>query len=145
MLDDTADSDEAEFYQAGLQVGFGAFTIGVGGEILNNYNDSFGIATTGGGEAISDDSDLWTAQIGGNYAFDAWTLGLGWTHAQVEVASGGDEDVIDYISLNGAYAIGPGIDLEGHVGYVNYDDDSSTLADADYDAIEIGFGTHIGF
>ncbi len=145
VTDDTGDDDETEFYQAGLQVGFGAFTIGVGGEIINNYNDAFGVSTTGGGDPVADDSDLWSAQIGGNYAWDAWTIGLAWNHAQMEISSSNDEDTIDYVSLNGSYALGPGINLEGNVGYVNYDDDDGAGQDADYDSFEVGFGTAISF
>jgi predicted porin len=93
---------------------------------------------------VAPDSDLWTAQIGGNYAWDAWTIGLGWTHAAAEISSDSDEDTIDYISLNGAYALGPGIALEGNVGYTTYDDDDN-VENADYDAFEVGFGTAITF
>lgn len=145
VTDDTGDDEETEFYQAGLQVGFGAFTIGVGGEIINNYNDAFGVTATGGGDPVADTSDLWTLQIGGNYAWDAWTIGLGWTHAEMEISSGSDEDTLDYISLNGSYALGPGIALEGNLGYVVYDDDDTEGQDADYDSFEIGFGTAITF
>jgi hypothetical protein len=145
VTDDVGDSDETEFYQAGFQIGFGAFTVGAGGEIINNYNDAFGVTSTGGGDLVADDSDLWTTMVGASYAFDAWTVGLGWTHGQMEISSGGDEDTIDYISLNGAYALGPGIALEGNVGYVNYADDDTDGADADYDAFEVGLGTSIDF
>jgi hypothetical protein len=145
IIDDTADDDETEFYAAGLQVGFGAFTIGVGGEIINNYDDAFGVTSTGGGDPVAPDSDLWTAQIGGNYAWDAWTIGLAWTHGEMEISSSGDEDTIDYVSLNGSYALGPGINLEGNIGYSNYDDDDTDGNPADYDAFEVGFGTAISF
>jgi hypothetical protein len=146
ITDDTADDKKGAFYQAGLQVGFGAFTIGVGGEIINNYNDAFGVSTTGGGDTVADASDLWTLQIGGNYAWDAWTIGLGWTHAEAEITSGSDQDSIDYISLNGSYALGPGIALEGNVGFVSYSEDTDSATNpADYDAFEIGFGTAISF
>ena len=120
-----------------------AFTIGVAGEIIENYDDAFG-STTLTGLAVADESDLWAAQIGGSYGWDAWTIGLGWTHTEAEITSNSDEDTIDYVSLNGAYALGPGIDLEGNVGYVNYEDDDNAQ-NADYDAFEIGFGTAISF
>ncbi len=141
-------SDEGAFYQAGMQVGFGAFTVGVAGEILENYDDAFGVGPASGGNAtqlaVAQDSDMWGAQIGASYAWDAWTVGLGWNHHQMEIASSSDEDTIDYISLNGAYALGPGIALEGNVGYVNYDEDNDD-ANADYDAVEVGVGTAITF
>ncbi len=143
VTDDTGDNEETAFYQAGLQVGFGAFTIGAAGELIENYDDAFG-STTLTGLAVADDSDLWAAQIGGSYGWDAWTIGLGWTHTEAEITSNSDEDTIDYVSLNGAYTLGPGIDLEGNVGYVNYDDDDNAQR-ADYDAFEIGFGTAISF
>ena len=44
-------SDEGAFYQAGMQVGFGAFTVGVAGEILENYDDAFGVGPGSGGNA----------------------------------------------------------------------------------------------
>src|SRR3546814_4456324 len=94
--------------------------------------------------AVAEDSDLWGAQIGASYAWDAWTIGLGWNHHQMEITDSSDEDTIDYISLNGAYALGPWIALEGNVGYVNYDEDNDD-AHADYDAIEVGVGTAITF
>jgi predicted porin len=143
ITDDTSDDDKTSFYQAGLQVGFGAWTIGVGGEILNNYDDAFG-SSTPTGVTVATDSDLWALQIGGNYAWDAWTIGLGWTHAQAEITSSSDEDTVDYISLNGSYALGPGIALEGNIAYSNYDEDNND-ANADYDAFEVGFGTAISF
>src|SRR3546814_506918 len=132
VTDDTGDGDKTSFYQAGAQLGFGAFTIGLAGEIINNYDDAFQ-SDTPTGLVVEPDSDLWSAQIGGNYAWDAWTVGLGWTHSQMEITSSSDEDTIDYISLNGAYALGPGIALEGNLGYVNYDDDDNA-EQADYDA-----------
>jgi hypothetical protein len=143
VTDDTSDDDKTSFYQAGVQVGFGAFTVGLAGEIINNYDDALQSGTPTGA-VVAPDSDLWTAQIGGNYAWDAWTIGLGWTHAAAEISSDSDEDTIDYISLNGAYALGPGIALEGNVGYTTYDDDDN-VENADYDAFEVGFGTAITF
>lgn len=143
VTDDTSDGNKTSFYQAGAQLGFGGFTVGLAGEIINNYDDAFG-STTPTGLVVAPNSDMWTVQVGGSYAWDAWTIGLGWTHGQMEITSSSDEDRIDYISLNGAYALGPGISLEGNLGYVNYNDDDN-VQQADYDAVEIGFGTAITF
>lgn len=143
ILDDTSDSDKTEFYQAGLQLGFGGLTVGAAGEIIDNYDDAF-LSGTPTGLVVAPDSDLWTAQAGVSYAWGDWIVGLGWTHGQMEITSGGDEDTIDYISLNGAYALGPGIALEGNIGYVSYDDDDNAQT-ADYDSFEVDFGTSIDF
>lgn len=143
VTDDVSDNDETEFYQAGLQIGFGGVTVGAAGEIINNYDDAF-LSGTPTGLVVDSDSDLWTVQIGASYARDNWIVGLGWTHGRMEITSGSDEDTIDYVSLNGAYELGPGIALEGNIGYVNYMDDDGAQ-NADYDSFELGFGTSIDF
>lgn len=143
ITDDVADNDKTEFYQAGLQVGFGALTIGAAGEIISNYDDAF-LSGTPTGLVVDSDSDLWTVQAGASYELGDLIVGLGWTHGQMEITDSGDEDAIDYVSLNGAYALGPGIALEGNIGYVNYGDDDGAQ-NADYSAFELGFGTAIDF
>ena len=134
---DDTDNKESSFYQAGVQVGFGGFTVGAAGSVGNNYSDMFGAALP----AIN--SDYWTAQVGGNYTFEAWSVGLEWTHGEFEVASSSDEDTFEHISLNGSYAMGPGIALEAQGSYVDYDDDSTSISD--YSAFQIGTGFAISF
>jgi hypothetical protein len=134
---DDTDNKESSFMQAGFQVGVGGFTVGAAGSFGNNYSDSFGNTVP----AIN--SDYWTVQVGGNYAFEAWSVGLEWTHGEFEIATSSDEDSFDHISLNGSYAMGPGIALEAQASYVDYEDDSTSIED--YGAFQVGTGFAIGF
>lgn len=123
-----------EDYNAYLNVGFGGWTVGGALEIREDVG------------AISG-NDNWVGAVGTTYNWDAWTVGLTWSHGEYDI---GDEDKYDIIQFTGAYALGPGISLEGMVGYADYRDggnDSSSVpgTDGDYDAIEIGTGIHIGF
>ena len=45
------------------------------------------------------------------------------------------------------YALGPGINLDGEVGYTWRDRDPDSLAetDDDYDGLELGIGTAVSF
>jgi hypothetical protein len=53
---------------------------------------------------------------------------------------------MDRAVLTANYALGPGIDLDGEVGYTWVDTDSDTIDNLDnYDALEIGIGTAITF
>ena len=128
---DDTDNKEASYYTAGFQVGFGGFKVGAAGSMGNNML----------GTAAS--SDFWTAQAGGSYTFEAWSVGLEWTHGEFEMSSSSDEDSLDHISLNGAYAMGPGINLEAQASYVDYDDDSASISD--YNAFQLGTGFAITF
>jgi len=53
---------------------------------------------------------------------------------------------MDRAVLTANYALGPGIDLDGEVGYtwVNTDSDDADIVD-NYDGLEIGIGTAITF
>jgi len=134
---DDTDNKESSFMQAGFQVGVSGFTVGAAGSIGNNYSDMFGNTLA----AIN--SDYWTIQAGGNYSFEAWSVGLEWTHGEFEVATSSDEDSFDHISLNGSYALGPGIAIEAQGSYVDYEDDSASIND--YSAFQLGTGFAISF
>ena len=57
-------------------------------------------------------------------------------------------DSIWGVSLNGAYALGPGINLEAQVAYSKYDPDVGTPTTKNpmsYDAVEIDGGFAINF
>ena len=53
--------------------------------------------------------------------------------------------------LTGNYALGPGIDIDGEIGYTWVDTDPKTAPRSaatdvdDYNALEIGIGTNITF
>jgi outer membrane protein OmpU len=135
------DRDEQDFYQAGLNITFGNF--GVGG-VFEYYNDLLDQGAT--------DLDRWVAGLGAAYTLDAWTFGAQYSHLDQESnnAAGADEFQQDRVVLTGNYMLGPGINLDGELGYTWIDTDpeggtvDATEVD-DYDSFEIGIGTNITF
>jgi len=118
-------SNKPTWYQLGFQVGFGHFAVGASGAYYKNYAHAGYAATTA---ASSDDG--WAATVGGSYTIDAWSFGLQGIYASYEqnafVASGvpgtsAQNETMWGLSLNGAYALGPGISLEGQVAYTQAD------------------------
>jgi predicted porin len=135
------DRDEQDFYQAGLNLTFGNF--GVGG-VFEYYNDFVDQGAT--------DLDRWVGGVGAAYMLDAWTFGVQYSRLdqESENAATADEFQQDRVVLTGNYAFGPGINLDGEVGYTWIDTDPEAgTVDAtevdDYNALEIGIGTNITF
>ena len=127
-------TDEAQDSNAYLQVGFAGFTVGGATEYRQNFGD--------------DGADQLVFGFGGTYNWDAWTIGLGWTRGDYEKAVGANgvgpfNAVHDDIALTAAYALGPGITLDGLVEYSIYK--SNDAAGPDYQGIGIGLGTAITF
>jgi predicted porin len=134
------DREESDFYQAGLNLTFGNFAIG---GVFEYFNDPFSVE----GEV---DSDIWVAGGGISYAMDAFTVGAQYSHQDASLDPDGsgneDETQMDRIVLTGNYALGPGIAVDGSLGYTWIDTDPELSDGADdYDAFEIGIGTNITF
>lgn len=96
------------------------------------------------------DSQVWSAGVA--YDWDAYSIGFSYSHGDYEIIArdannyyfeDGDYD-LDVFSLTGSYALGPGIGLEGMVGYNDYSEDWSG-DDEGYDAFEVGLGLSINF
>jgi len=135
------DRDEQDFYQAGLNLTFGNF--GVGG-VFEYYNDFVDQGAT--------DLDRWVAGIGAAYTYDAWTFGAQYSHLDQESdnSATADEFQQDRAVLTANYAFGPGINLDGELGYtwVDTDPENGTVDGTDvddYNSFEIGIGTNITF
>jgi outer membrane protein OmpU len=131
------DRDEQQFYQTGLNLTFGQFSVGGTFEYYDNL-----VAFDPG-----DDVDAWVAGGGVAYTMDAWTFGAQYSHQLAEVDGGGNNDfTMDRAVLTANYALGPGIDIDGEVGYTWIDTDPETADNVDdYDGLEIGIGTAITF
>jgi hypothetical protein len=94
----------------GLNVGFGGFT--VGGSIAYTDQDF-------------EDTTSTVYDVGVTYAFEAVTVGLGWSHGDydrlnrnpVTNPNGGGSDSLDQVQLGVGYALGPGVTLAAMVGY----------------------------
>jgi hypothetical protein len=145
-------TDERSDYNAYAQVGFSGFTIGGAFGYRNNV-------TSGGGDSI-----IYGGGI--TYNWDAWTVGLGYTHGRYEAAAGdlafaagggvatvfNTNDIVDdsnVFSLTASYALGPGIQIDGVLEYYDYQGDEDggvpEFADRDYTGFAFGLGTLISF
>ena len=150
----TAPSDNASnsnnkpsMYQAGIQVGFGGgWAVGASGQYVVNYvNAGYGSAL--GASFPSDDAYMITG--GGSYTVDAISIGLDgfYNHYQTQ----GDSTHITAwgVGVNAAYALGPGISLEGQVAYTQSNNDvggSAFFSNVDGEnSVEIDFGTAVNF
>jgi outer membrane protein OmpU len=115
-----------------LIVSFSGFTIGGAGQFRDNWQSASG-------------ADLWVAGVGGTYNWDAWTVGLSYSHGDYEYAgSGSSSDTIDIVQLTGRYDLGPGISLDSMVGY-NVLQAGNNTGNRDDHTWEAGVGFFIGF
>ena len=139
------DRDEQDFYQAGLNLTFGNFSVG---GVFQYYNDDL--------DQGDDNVDSWVAGAGIAYAIDAWTVGLQYSHGDSENdGANGGETTQDRAVITGNYAMGPGINIDAEVAYTWVDSDGPATANTrfddsggglnGYDALEIGIGTNITF
>ncbi|HWA42054.1 MAG TPA: porin [Hypericibacter adhaerens] len=113
-----------------LDVSFSGFTIGGSGMYRDNWQSSAG-------------TDYWVAGIGATYNWDAWTVGLAWSHGDYEYTPSNDDDKIDIVEFTGRYDLGPGISLDGMVGY--NDMNAGDTGHQDDKTWEAGVGFYIGF
>jgi predicted porin len=131
---------EQDFYQAGLNLTFGNFAIGGAFEYFNNLVN-LGPDFNG---------DAWVAGGGIAYTYDAWTFGAQYSHhdSELDVADADLDVQRDLAVLTANYAMGPGISIDGELGYTWVDTqvDDTVNDDVDgYDAFEIGIGTNFTF
>jgi outer membrane protein OmpU len=117
--------NKPSWYQAGFQIGIGDFAFGASGAYYVNYAHAGYAATTA---ASSDDG--WVVSGGASYTLDAWSFGIqgvfGSFQQNASVILGTSAPGVSAqnekmwgVSFNGAYALGPGISLEGQVAYTN--------------------------
>jgi outer membrane protein OmpU len=132
------DQREQSFYQGGVNLTFGAFSVGSVFEYYDNL-----LSFKGG-----DDADGWVAGGGLAYEFDDFVLGAQYSHQSTEVdrAGGSDNFTMDRALVTAIYPLGPGIDLDAEIAYtwIDTDPDSADGVD-DYQSLEIGLGTAITF
>jgi predicted porin len=128
--------EKNSYYQTGLNLTFGGFSIGAAGEYYHNFN-GFTDGTTGDG---------WVVGGGMAYTVDAWTVGLQYSHGDWQFVDNGAGRKINTAALTGNYAMGPGIALDATLQYTwanngNNDD----AAHGGYHAFGVGLGTSFEF
>ena len=117
--------NKPSWYQAGIQIGIGHFEIGASGAYMVNYkHEGYASTTAGSGD------DGWLVSGGGSYTIDAWSFGIqgiysSWQQSASAILGtsapgvSADNEKMWGVSFNTAYALGPGISLEGQVAYTN--------------------------
>ena len=128
------DTDRAQDSNAYAQVSSAGFTIGAATEYRQNFGD--------------DGADRLVFGAGATYNWDLWTVGLGWTRGDYEKAVGANgvgpfNAVHDDIALTAAYALAPGITVDGLLEYSRYR--SNDAAGPDSQGLGLGMGTAITF
>src|SRR5262249_13815210 len=138
----SGNDEKAAWYQGGLQVGFGHFAVGFSGAYYKNYAHAGYAATTSG-----KDDDGYVVTVGGSYTIDAWSFGLqgmyghynqGFVSVNNQLGlPGGDVTSVDAekffaASLNGAYALGPGISLEAQIAWTQANYGNASLIGAPF-------------
>jgi predicted porin len=143
QVEESAGPDRArpESYQLGVNITFGDFAVA---GVLEYYNDLVDRNAT--------ELDRRIASAGIAYTMDAWTIGARYSRLDQEGdgSAAAEEFQQDRISLTGQYELGPGINIDGAVGYSWFDSDpAGGTADGTEvdgrDALEIGIGTNFTF
>jgi predicted porin len=141
QTDGGADRNESDFYQAALNLSFGNFAVGGVFEYFNDVVDQG-----------PNDINFWVGGVGAAYTYDAWTWGVQYSHQDRENdgSASADEFTQDRFVLTTNYAMGPGIALDGSLGYtwtdtVPEDGTFTGVGIDDYQGFEIGIGTNFTF
>jgi outer membrane protein OmpU len=146
--------NKPSMYQAGFQVGFGQFAVGASGQYVVNYlNAGYGQVKNAVTSFATSGDDAYMITVGGSYTMDAISIGLQGLYNHYSISSpvlplfgGGDSATYIGASLNAAYALGPGISLEGQVAWTRSDTNVNTNSFGnDINAYEVDIGTAINF
>lgn len=128
--------EKNSYYQSGLNLTFGSFSIGAAGEYYHNFN-GFSDGTTGDG---------WVVGGGAAYNIDAWTVGFQYSHGDWQFTNNGGGRKINTAALTGKYDMGPGIALDATAQYTWADSGSNAdAAHGGYHAVGVGLGTEFTF
>jgi len=144
LATDGDNNKKKSFYQTGMNLTFGNFSIGGAFEYMEDVNARFDPVS---GDFVSNHGgDMWVAGGGLAYKLDAWTLGAQYSYSHIDgVDDAGSNRKIHQVVLTGIYDLGPGIALDGELGYAHADGSSADAAHGGYDSFNIGLGTAFTF
>ena len=146
--DEFTDYEDQDFYQTGLNLDVGRFSIG---GVFEYYHDLDSSRSIGFDSSV--DLNAWVAGGGVAYAYRAWTFGAQYSYRQDTYREhfGSFDFKTEQVQQRAVatvnYALGPGINLDGQVGYTwrDWDPEAEFDTDDDYDALEFGIGTALSF
>ena len=115
-------SDDAETWNAGLDLDFAGFGLGVA--YLEQSTESAGT-----------DTDVDTLVVGTDYQLGAYKLGASWLNQDSDAAGAGE---VDRYTGGVSYAYGPGMSFRGSVSYIDGDDTAA-------DSTQVLLGTQVNF
>jgi outer membrane protein OmpU len=128
-------TDNREEYNGYAQIRYAGFTLG-GAYSFRNNNANVAATT---------DIDQEVFGAGATYAWSRYAVGLGYTHGRYENGGILGSDEQDIYALTGSYVLGPGITIDGLLGYAEYDGARPFFPLRDYETVEVGIGTSIRF
>jgi len=144
LATDGDNNKKKSFYQTGMNLTFGNFSVGGAFEYMKDVNARFD--ATSGDFATDHGGDMWVAGGGLAYTFDAWTLGAQYSYSKIDGVDVSDSNrKIQQVELTGQYALGPGITLDAGLGYAHANGTSSDAAHGGYDSFNIGIGSAFTF
>lgn len=123
------------YYQSGLNVTIGNFSIGGAGEYYHDMSH-FDDGKNGNG---------WVIGGGMAYTLDAWTLGMQYSHGDFDYVDDHTNRRINTLAATAIYALGTGISLDGTVQYTWAGGDEGDPAHGGYHAVSLGLGTAFTF
>lgn len=124
-------TDDPEAWNVGLNIGFAGFT--VGGSYAQANND--GTSVSGG--------DMDSYDVGVSYSTGPWAVSLTYLHGERDGSAGILEADLDIVHGSVNYALGPGVNFVGTVGYADIQDESG--AGTDNEAVYIVVGPKLSF
>ena len=129
---DAAGEDDLTTWNAGLNLGWGAFGFGASYMTTNNAIDNNG------------DTDTWVA--GADYTTGPYKLGVSYLNQQTEdgAVAGVEDQEIDRWTAGAIYEWGPGMTFRGSVQWQDAENVAGT-ATADRDATQVAIGTQLNF
>jgi outer membrane protein OmpU len=142
--------EKQDFYQTGLNLTFGNFSVG---GVFEYYNDVLDRTRDEEDAGAPVAEDAWVAGGGIAYSFDPFVIGAQYSHLKAE---GGDSSIVsdftqDRAMITATYDLGPGVQLDAELAYTWVDTDPEGFTTADgveidnYDALELGMGVALTF